>query len=64
MPFSNIILLMLHEYDFVLMKMCGNFVCIILVVLSCVDLLKHTPELHPDHKSLVEVVEVIKSTLV
>ena len=29
-----------------------------------VELLKYTPELHPDHDSLVEVVEVVKSTLV
>ena len=31
---------------------------------SCVDLLKHTPEVHPDHNTLMKVVEVVKSTLV
>ena len=42
----------------------GYSVLYALFFASCVDLLKHTPELHPDHKSLMEVVEVVKSTLV
>ena len=34
------------------------------LMLSCVELLKHTPEEHLDHNSLMKVVEVIKSILV
>ena len=42
-------------------KTCG---CSMHFFYHCTDLLKHTPEVHPDHKSLMEIVEVIKSTLV